>query len=45
MDFGRAERVYYKDYIVPIFGGFLQKCYCKLMFYVTLQITDMCSFS
>ncbi|KAJ3490120.1 hypothetical protein NLJ89_g11466 [Agrocybe chaxingu] len=27
MNFGRAERVRYRKYIVPIFGSFLQKCY------------------
>ncbi|KJA26036.1 hypothetical protein HYPSUDRAFT_133378, partial [Hypholoma sublateritium FD-334 SS-4] len=27
MNFGRSERVPYKDYFVPIFGAFLRKCY------------------
>ncbi|KAJ3483572.1 hypothetical protein NLJ89_g12050 [Agrocybe chaxingu] len=27
LTFGRAERVRYKKYIVPIFGSFLQSCY------------------
>jgi hypothetical protein len=29
MNFGRAERLRYKDTIVPIYGQFLQKCYSK----------------
>ena len=29
MNFGRAERGRYKKIIVPIYGTFLQKCYCK----------------
>ena len=29
MNFGRAERGRYKKFIVPIYGTFLQKCYCK----------------
>ena len=29
MNFGRAERVRYKKYMVPIYGNFLQKCYCR----------------
>ena len=29
MNFGRTERPRYKKFIVPIFGSFLQKCYCK----------------
>ena len=29
MNFGRAERVRYRKYFVPIYGQFLQKCYCK----------------
>ncbi|KAF9472053.1 hypothetical protein BDN70DRAFT_819199 [Pholiota conissans] len=35
MNFGRAERRAYKDYVVPIFGSFLKKCYtveeCRAM--------------
>ncbi|KAF9471459.1 hypothetical protein BDN70DRAFT_819959 [Pholiota conissans] len=27
MNFGRAERRAYKDYVLPIFGNFLKKCY------------------
>ena len=27
MDFGRSERIVYKDVIVPAFGRFLHKCY------------------
>ncbi|KAF9471423.1 hypothetical protein BDN70DRAFT_820018, partial [Pholiota conissans] len=27
MNFGRAERRAYKDYVTPIFGSFLKKCY------------------
>ena len=29
MNFGRAERGRYKKFIVPIYGTFLQKCYCE----------------
>ena len=29
MNFGRAERAAYRDYILPIFGRFLRKCYCE----------------
>jgi len=29
MNFGRAERARYKKYLVPIYGTFLQKCFCK----------------
>ena len=29
MNFGRAERLRYKKYIVPMYGAFLQKCYCR----------------
>ena len=29
MNFGQTERPRYKKFIVPIFGSFLQKCYCK----------------
>jgi len=29
MNFGRAERLRYKKFWVPIYGNFLQKCYCK----------------
>jgi len=29
MNFGWAERPRYKKFIVPIYGSFLQKCYCK----------------
>ena len=32
MNFGRAERLRYKKYFVPMYGSFLQKCYCKLLF-------------
>jgi hypothetical protein len=31
MNFGRAERVRYRKYFVPIYGQFLQKCYCKFL--------------
>ena len=29
MNFGWAERIRYKKYMVPIYGNFLQKCYCR----------------
>ncbi len=29
MNFGRCERVAYKDVITLIFSRFLRKCYCK----------------
>lgn len=32
MNYGRSERVAYKEHIVPSFGRFLTKCYCKFNF-------------
>lgn len=29
MNFGRAERSRYLTHILPIYGDFLHKCYCK----------------
>ena len=31
MNFGRAEQTRYKQYIIPVFGDFLRKCYSKLL--------------
>ena len=34
MNFGRAERARFKKYIIPMFGSFLQMCYCRLLFFL-----------
>jgi len=42
MNFGRAERSRYRKHIVPIYGQFLQKCYCThtLYYYFCPSIND-----
>lgn len=32
MNYGRSERIAYKEQLVPSFGRFLAKCYCKSSF-------------
>lgn len=32
MNFGRAERLRYRKYFVPMYGQFLQKCYSTFIF-------------
>ena len=41
MNFGRAKRLRYKKFWVPIYGNFLQKCYCRLFsfyYYCTIYV-------
>jgi hypothetical protein len=44
MNFGRAERLRYKKFIVPIYGSFLQKCYCRSLHVASVNCSlTMCN--
>ena len=38
MNFGRSERVAYKEVVIPLFSRFLRKCYCKYIFMFILRM-------
>lgn len=41
LDFGTLEREQYKKIFVPMYGRFLKKCYCKLIFLPRICISDL----
>ena len=45
MNFGRAERTCYKKLFVPVYGSFLQKCFCRFYHFYIFYLIDILSIS